>query len=288
MGNENDNKADRDPFRRRLAKLPEFLGERFRSSGLPRKLVLGLSWIILLTIGSVSGIWTYGDLTKSRSAIVASDKFAIATLAIAFFAAVFALLAYQVSTGPPNLELRIMLEGQEDRTELNLRYVTDSKRRGELAAWFGSADPSSEDPESLWNDPKPYMHIAYMWLYNRSGYPARSPAVILRFGNDHTSMGLCWTQRESYNLDGRFKDITQGPTWKGAEWKTPGTVVLAAQWDGGSEYTIHGKSERRLPDLALVSLFSRELTSMFKAELLAENFRKVVDIEIVFVIDTPA
>jgi len=77
----------------------------------------------------------------------------------------------------------------------------------------------------------------------------------------------------------------RGPAWTGAAFKTSGTVVLAAQWDGGSEYTIHGKSTRKLPDLALVTLFSEKLTNKFKAELLAENYRKVVNVAIEFKVD---
>jgi hypothetical protein len=54
------------------------------------------------------------------------------------------------------------------------------------------------------------------------------------------------------------------------------------QWDGGSEYPIHGKSSRRLPDLDLATLFSEPLKNKFKVELLAENYRKVIKVVIEF------
>jgi len=100
----------------------------------------GFSWLIVLIIGSVSGIWDYHDWMQSRPETAVTDEFAIATLAIAFFAAVFALLAYQVSTGTPNLKLRIMLYGQ-DPTKLKLKYATDSERRRKLEEWFKPPGP---------------------------------------------------------------------------------------------------------------------------------------------------
>ena len=212
-GDENDNEADRGPFRRELTKLAGFLGKCFRRSGLLRKLALGFSWLVLAIIGSASGLWAFNDWTQSRSPIAVSDKFAIATLAIAFFAAVFALLAYQVSTGTPNLELGLILYKQKPY-EYTLKYSTDSRRRKELEDWFKSEStgPSSEDLKFLWNDPKATEHIAYMWINNKSRYPAKSPAVVMRFGeNDNSSMGLCWNQAESYDLDGPWKDRGQGP-----------------------------------------------------------------------------
>jgi hypothetical protein len=206
-------------------------------------------------------------------------------LAIAFFAAVFALLAYQVSTGTPNLKLRMMLYSQDPK-KLKLEYATDGERRGKLKEWFESSGPSSEDPKFLWEDPKKTEHIAYVWIDNTSRYPAKNPAVIVRFGkNDNSRIGLCWTQPGFYNLDWPWKDTSQGPAWawKGTQFKTSATVVFAAQWDG--EYPIHGKSSRRLPDLPLVTLYSEKLTNKFKVELLAENYRKVINVAIVFKLD---
>jgi hypothetical protein len=213
----NSSGPNRGVFRRGLGKLAEFLGEWFRPSALPRKLVLGFSWLILVIIGSVSGTWVYDDWMQSRHRIAVSDKFTIATLAIAFFAAVFALLAYQVSTGTPNLKLGIMFYRQ-DPYRHKLEYTTDTERWRRLEHWFDSPDPPREDPKYLWDDPERPVHTAYMWIDNRSRYPAKSPAVIMRFGkDDNSSMGLA--------LDFRILGVVRPP---GA-----GPVVVSEVISGG-------------------------------------------------------
>lgn len=121
----------------------------FAPSGLPRKFVVGFSCLILIAIGSISGIWAY----NGRAALTVSDKLTLATLAIAFFAAALALLAYQVSTGTPNLQLGIMLLKQKDPYEYKLEYPTDSKRWEQLKRWFEfepeSSTPLNEDLKDL-------------------------------------------------------------------------------------------------------------------------------------------
>ena len=148
---ENDSKANRSVFHGGLRKLAEFVREWFRPPGLWRKLVLGISWLILLAIGSISGIWAYSD----RAKIGIGDKFTLATLAIAFFAAVLALLAYLVSTGAPNLQLGIMLYKKEPGRndpgpyDYKLEYPTESKRWDKLGNWFKSDTPLDEDLKAL-------------------------------------------------------------------------------------------------------------------------------------------
>jgi hypothetical protein len=284
-GGGSNNEARESFFRRGLAALAEFRGRWLHPPELLRKLGLILSWLILGIIGYESFTWAHKDWMQSRPAITVSEKFTIATLAITFFAAVFALLAYQVSSGTPNLEIGIMLHGQNPYKH-KLKYATERERQVILERFFESPAVSGKDSELLWNDPRATTHIAYMWIDNRSRYPAKNPAAILRFGkNDVSPMGLCWIQSTSHNLDGPWKDGSQGPAWKSAAFKTSGAVVLAAQWDGGSENTIHGKSSRRLPDLALITLFSREPESKFKVELLADNYRRVVSVTISFKVD---
>src|SRR6266567_3636959 len=119
----NDSEANKSVSHPRLRKLAEFAGERLRPSGLPRKLLPGFSCLVLIAIGSISGMWAYNGWAQVKI----GDKLTLATLAIAFFAAVLALLAYQVSTGVPNLQLGIMLLKQ-DPDKYKLKYPTDSKR----------------------------------------------------------------------------------------------------------------------------------------------------------------
>jgi hypothetical protein len=289
-----------------LRKLAEFAGEWLRPSGLARKLILGFSCLVLIVIGSISGMWASNDWAQVKI----GDKLTLATLAIAFFAAVLALLAYQVSTGSPNLQLGIMLLNQ-DPYKYKLNYPTESTRWEKLKTWFEfgpeSSTPLDEDLKGL-QDPDWPSHTLYIWVKNKSRYPAKSPAVIVRFGdNPHPSMGLCWSppwmhpeerkprwilQRHGREPNESWRDREEGPIWKDTDLTTSGIVILATQWDGGSTYPIHGKSTRRLPNLSIGNLYSENsttgnsygenLSNKFKVELLAEGYRKVVNVTIDF------
>ena len=296
----NDSEANKSVSHPRLRKLAEFAREWLRLSGLPRKLILGFSCLVLIAIGSISGMWAYNDWAQLKI----GDKLTLATLAIAFFAAVLALLAYQVSTGAPNLQLGIMLLNQHPY-EYKLEYPTDSKRWEKLKSWFEfkpeSSTPLNEDLEGL-SEPDWPSHTLYIWVNNKSRYPAKSPAVIVRFGeNPHPRMGLCWSppwmhpqereprwiprwilERQEGKPNGSWRDREEDPIWKDTDLKTSGIVILATQWDGGSTYPIHGKSTRRLPNLAVGNLYSEDLNNEFKVELLAEGYRKVVNVTIDF------
>lgn len=279
---------------RELGKLKKLVRELFRPSRLPRNLGLSVSWLILLGIGFVSFTWAYNDWVRHRHQISVTDKFTIATLAIAFFAAVFALLAYQVSTGPPNLQLGIMFDNQKNPYDHRLEYMTGRERWLRLGCWFGSSAPPSEDPKEYLEDPDWPTHIAYMWVDNRSRYPAKSPSVKVRFGkeSDESPMGLCCMNPLAEDPDEPWRHKEVGPGWIDTSFKTSGIVLTATQWDGGSTFPIHGKSSRRLPNLSLATLYSNEkvtnkliVTKKLQVELLAEGYRKVVEVKITFEID---
>jgi len=230
-------------------------------------------------------MWAYNGWAQVKI----GDKLTLATLAIAFFAAVLALLAYQVSTGVPNLQLGIMLLKQ-DPDKYKLKYPTDSKRWEKLETWFKfkpeSSTPLNEDLKGL-EDPDWPSHTLYIWVHNRSRYPAKSPAVIVRFGeNPDPKMGLCWSppwmHPQEREPDRSWRDREEGPIWKDTDLTTSGIVILAMQWDGGSTYPIHGKSTRRLPNLSVGNLYSEDLNNEFEVELIAEGYRKVVNVTIDF------
>ena len=65
--------------------------------------------------------------TRSAYQPTVGDVFSLGTLVITFFAVVIALLAYQVSTGSPDLELGIMLYGEEPYCHV-LQFKTSDKR----------------------------------------------------------------------------------------------------------------------------------------------------------------
>lgn len=112
---------------------------------------------------------------------------------------------------------------------------------------------------------------------NQSKYSANSPSVILRFGiDDNSRMGLCAAQELMEE-----KDLP----WKEIEFKTSGLAIIATQWDGGSEYPIHGHSIRRLPNLSFVLLYGDKGQREIDVELLAEGYRTVQKIEIEFTVE---
>lgn len=74
-----------------------------------------------------------------------------------------------------------------------------------------------------------------------------------------------------------------GPGWLVIE--TIGVVnAVVVQWDGGSTYSIHGYSTRRLPDLRLDGLRTlRSEVAKVSFEILADGYtREVVTIEVLF------
>ena len=99
-------------------------------------------------------------------------------------------------------------------------------------------------------------------------------------------MGLCCMDPQDENRVEPWRHKEVGPGWIDTSFKTSGIVLTATQWDGGSTYPIHGKSSRRLPNLPLVTLYSREkVTNKLRVELLAEGYRKVVKVKITFKVD---
>ena len=77
--------------------------------------------------------------------ITVGDVFSLATLALTFFAGFVALLAYQSSTGSPDLRLGIMFydDDEEEPDEekpyrYDMYYQTSDERWAKLQAWFES------------------------------------------------------------------------------------------------------------------------------------------------------
>lgn len=113
-----------------------------------------------------------------------------------------------------------------------------------------------------------------IYLRNENQYPASSPAVIVRL------------HRMAFKLEG----LTSG--WVVTGFGT--TVgVTEVQWDGGSSYSVHGHSRRRLPDLRLAGLTLLPTMSpdpeadppRFVVELLADGYRRSVTLDAGFQVD---
>lgn len=98
-------------------------------------------------------------------------------------------------------------------------------------------------------------------IKNDSDYSARNPAVIMRLPGNY--------------LATRASKIAEG-------WAiTDGTKnqIFSVQWDGGSTYSIHGHSIRKIRlEVGFVILQTRD--RYVKFELLAEGYRREVQIEL--------
>jgi hypothetical protein len=256
-------------LRGKLGRLRGKLGER----ALQRKFALWLGWLVLIGVAAGTTLWAHYIWTRSAYQPMVSDVFSFATLVITFFAAVIALLAYQVSTGSPDLELEIMLFGGEEPKSHVLYYKTNDERWTVLSKWFKAGNDFSTG--ELGNDPEGWTKIAYIWINNKSKYPARNPAVVVRFGDvDKPTLGLCKSWQTADDLP-----------WKDTASTSSGVFVVTTQWDG--EYPIHGFSTRRLPNLPLATLFSSQTEQpvVFHIDLLADGYRQTEKITIHFTVE---
>ena len=240
---------------------------------LQRKLALRLGYLVLIGVGAGTTLWSYHIWTRSAYQPTVGDVFSLGTLVITFFAVVIALLAYQVSTGSPDLELGIMLYGGKKPYCHVLHFKTSDKRWAELSEWFKAEHDFSV--AKLGDDRDGWKKIAYIWINNHSKYPARNPAVVVRFGDvDKPTLGLCKSWQTADDLP-----------WKDTSSTSSGIVVVTTQWDG--EHPIHGFSTRRVPNLPLVTLFSSqtERPVIFHIDLLADGYRKTEKITIDFTVE---
>jgi hypothetical protein len=190
--------------------------------------------------------------------------FAGATLLLAGIAAVVALLAYAVSTGLPDIEVSLRFPFSRVN---NLEFVADLQSDGRLRArQFKQTN-------------------ATVLLHNKSSYPARNPAVLVRLN------AMVFTH-------GTMKPVTQSAEpvfYMGkdplGEWviigysNTNGTT--AVQWDGGLNFSIHGNSIRKLPNLDLDNLtgIPEWGTPEITLEILADGYRRVVTLPVDFTVD---
>lgn len=231
--------------------------------------VLLLSWVALLIVGGGTILWAYLIWTRLN----VSDVFSLASLVITYLAAAVALSAFQVATGLPDLTLFIWVKDEKPNSR-KIHLKMSAKRWAELGKWF---DAKNNYPiPKLEEDDNGSAKVAYMFIYNASRYSARNPAVIFRFGSvDDLTLGLCKSWETSDDLP-----------WKDISLTNSGTFVVETQWDGG--YPIHGRSNRRLPDLPLDTLYSThpdKRSANFEVDLLADGYRQIQRITIDFTVE---
>jgi hypothetical protein len=177
------------------------------------------------------------------------DVMAGGTLALALIAGLIALQAYAAATGLPDLEFQIWFPFSYAN-----RPVLLAERRYE------------DETAPLYVSGPGKQISAAIRVRNKSGYSAKNPAVIIRlngmaFSTDELSSG--WSEVDFAN--------------------TVGTT--AVQWDGTSY--IHGWSARRVPRLDLYRLHTVPAwgESKFVVELLADGYRREIEIPVRFTTD---
>jgi hypothetical protein len=251
------------------------LSERLVQDGPQRRIALliavtGLIIGILAAAAIVSALIVETHWSSSDKATVIGDVIAGATLLLAVVAGLVAALAYAVSTGAPDLRVRVGSAGNS----------------------FGYPRIQLKDGDDL-NSPRDYELI--IMLKNISSYSARNPVVTVQ------TKGLT------------FLDVESG-AWETIERNFfPPNEGLAAQWNGGVNYSLHGHSIRRLPPLRFEQFTCsvREDTSIpletdigtrvypvidpdtfnersierakypaFELEILAEGYRRVVTVRL--------
>jgi len=175
---------------------------------------------LLILIAVVIGAAPFGWLTSrsdDRLAVIA-NLLSLGTLLLALVAGIVALAAYSAATGLPDLKLQFKLPmGLVNR----VRFIPG---RG------GEAHENTTVTLAVRND---------------SSYAARSPAVVVEFQDGVILPGLRAPASASAGWTRIEDPYAEGPYGKN---------ILAFQWDGGPDYSIHGDSTRYLPGLSLQGL----------------------------------
>lgn len=206
-----------------------------------RLLIIG-GWVLVLSqvaaaLIAVIAVTQVSDLSFSDRLAEIGDWIVGLTLTLAATAGVVALQAYAAATGLPDLKFKISFTGSEANQPM---FLTDLHEHGVVKV------RREELAEGM------------ITLDNLSSYSARNPAIVIRFER----MGIA--ENEYGNDRGLWAPIDHGPLG-----------ISAIQWDGGSNYSIHGRSKRVLP-INVVSLAwapSAEPPHLM-IELLAEGYTR--------------
>jgi hypothetical protein len=201
--------------------------------------MVALAAVILIVL-VMNSRESYADRLAAVAAISG-----VAAVLLTVIAALVALFAYAVSTGSPDLHLRINFDFSYPN---NPSFKAETLEHGQLRA-VGFKQT-----------------VGRISLRNTSRYSAVNPAVIIRL------QGMAFLPRDP--LDDDWVQLAFAST----------LGVTAVQWDGGPKYSIHGESTRVLPALDFDKLYSvlTRGTPAFIFEILAEGYRKVVTIPVSF------
>jgi hypothetical protein len=225
-----------------------------QDAGFRRRLVIAFYAALLLVAGVAVVVIVFSVLSSSRPSFSerlaeVGDMLAGGTLALAAIAGLVALQAYGAATGLPRLQLQVRFPFSEVNHPVFLAEMPDS----------GSTILRARQYKQLDGE---------LLVRNLSGYSARNPAVVVQ-------------------LNGM--SIAPNPLLEG--WTTVNAVTtvgtIAMQWDGGPNYSIHGHSVRHI-FLVLQGLSGTDFPTgrwSLTIELLAEGYRRVVELPVDFSFD---
>lgn len=226
-----------------------------------RRITIGIYGLLLFAALCSTGIIAGILLTSPKPDLAVrlaevGDLLTSGTVILALIAGLVALQAYASATGLPKLEIQIWF-----------RYSYKN------SPMFNAANNGDRLETTTPHD----QTVAMVLLRNRSSYSARNPAVIIRLEaiESRVDNGIAHAQK-SWNIF-RFPDESVG------ERDAP-----IFQWDGGGDYSIHGRSARRLPDIDLGVLFYRSEWGMprMRIELLADGgYRRNLEVTVRFRVD---
>jgi len=217
---------------------------------LQRRILLSTIAIAVVVTMLVTMILTIAALTSHANTAdrlaAAGDVLVGATLLLAIIAALVALLAYAVSTGPPDLQISVRGQGAAPNI-LSFRTDIQPGSYAEAQMLKGFLDA-----------PVGRTGRGIILLRNQSRYSANNPAVIVRFHNMGLRLRFCEEMRGWVVVD------------------DDAILASALQWDGGPTYSIHGHSTRRLPELDLKGLLilGSKGQPALTFEMLADGYRR--------------
>jgi hypothetical protein len=179
---------------------------------------------------------------------ISGDVLTAGTLLLAMVAGFVALQAFAVTTGLPKLQIQVWF----DSSDKNRPIFQASKLSN---GWLQTIAPTSQTQ-------------ARIRIRNHSNYPARDLAITIQLNG----MAL---KSES------FRDTD---AWWSVD-STDNKGIREVQWDGRSDYLVHGNSVRRIPDLDLgVILRTAEAKNCFfhVRVLSSPGYERTVKVPVVF------
>jgi hypothetical protein len=180
----------------------------------PMLAVYGVCFVIIIAVTGGTSIYWLHSASTARLAVIA-NFLSLGTLLLAVLAGIVALAAYAAATGLPDLQVQFAMGSNACNIAL-FRYVEPD---GTLQSYGNN--------------------VARISVSNVSKYAARTPAVLIRFGED---LGI------------RPEQYSHSNGWIPVDTNVVNGDIKALQWDGGPAYAVHGRSYRTLPPLCLKGL----------------------------------